>query len=482
MSTNQPTPPDPRLTNVQYPSDTHRTVKTLVTVTLAPLVLVTGALTPSAIAHDGTGAHDAVHSRANTTTAKAYKHNADGSIETIYGTVAKAKPQDVPPTLHADDATYLEPNATSSSGAKQARVVTSEDTAPAAKPITRNITVALAVPPGYEPDSMTPETVAKAIRNVAAPYWETQTAGSVDYRVTTTHSWYRTSADCSDPFMMWRQIAAAVKWKNSPNNHLFLYLPASARSACGAGLGTVGRSEHGSLAYTSGPLRPDIITHELGHNLGLGHANSVSCTGKDDVSFTASSRGRCTYEEYGDYTDIMGASHGEIASLSAANEHVLGVNTTPAITSPTTIRLYARHLTSGQRSASVKAPNGKTYFVEYRPTRGSNSWMRDWGLAGGVQVRRRDPHEPSDTIVIDATPSKTAGDHSTAIPNGGTLPLAGNTVTVTASDYTVDYAKVTISYPQLDSKGSQQVSATTTTQNAPSGPHKQAVNLSTAGS
>lgn len=481
MSTDQPTPPNPRLTNVQYRSASRRTVKTLATVTLAPFVLATSTLTPAATAHDGNNAHSALHSSDKTTTTKAYKHNADGSIETIYGTVAKANPQDAPPTLSANDATYLD-SAKSSSGAKQSRLVTMDEQLSAAAPVTRDITIALAVPPGFEPDSVTADTVAKAIRNVAAPYWETQTAGTVQYRVATTHSWYRTTADCSDPFMMWRQIASAVKWQNSPTNHLFLYLPASARSACGAGLGTVGQSEHGALAYTTGPLRPDIITHELGHNLGLGHANSVACPTKDDSSFTASSRGRCKYEEYGDYTDIMGASHGEIASLSAANEHVLGLNDAPAITTPTTLRLYARHLSEGRRSATVKAPNGKLYFVEYRPTQGANSWMRDWGLAGGVQVRRQDPQEPSDTIVIDATPTLGSGDHSTAIPGGSTLPIAGGAVTVTASDYTVDYAKVTINFPQLGTKGSQPLSATTATQNAPSGPRKQAVNLAVSGS
>jgi Big-like domain-containing protein len=49
----------------------------------------------------------------------------------------------------------------------------------------------------------------------------------------------------------------------------------------------------------------DVLTHELGHNLGLDHANSLICTA-DKRRITQG--GRCAGQEYGDMWDSMGIS------------------------------------------------------------------------------------------------------------------------------------------------------------------------------
>ncbi len=63
------------------------------------------------------------------------------------------------------------------------------------------------------------------------------------------------------------------------------------------GLGTVGGVP--SQAWINGPLQLMVAGHELGHNLGLYHANALDCDG-------GTIEGTCTLVSYGDPIDIMG--------------------------------------------------------------------------------------------------------------------------------------------------------------------------------
>ena len=63
-------------------------------------------------------------------------------------------------------------------------------------------------------------------------------------------------------------------------------------------------STPGREIFTNGDLRTTVIAHEFGHNLGFGHASSVSCTlNGSPVTFA----GTCSYPEYGDPFSVMGA-------------------------------------------------------------------------------------------------------------------------------------------------------------------------------
>ena len=62
-----------------------------------------------------------------------------------------------------------------------------------------------------------------------------------------------------------------------------------------AGLAEVG----GSRVWVNGDFDVRVVTHELGHNLGLAHAGSLACNG---VTLGPS----CFGSEYGDPFDVMG--------------------------------------------------------------------------------------------------------------------------------------------------------------------------------
>ncbi|MBI4210780.1 MAG: hypothetical protein HY544_04715 [Candidatus Diapherotrites archaeon] len=53
-----------------------------------------------------------------------------------------------------------------------------------------------------------------------------------------------------------------------------------------------------------------VVSHELGHNLGLHHANKLECNGAADGDFSD-----CTHVEYGDSFDTMGSADGQHFNL-----------------------------------------------------------------------------------------------------------------------------------------------------------------------
>ncbi len=98
------------------------------------------------------------------------------------------------------------------------------------------------------------------------------------------------------------------------------------QSACGwSGMANVG----GRNSWINGGMTTFVTSHELGHNFGIHHASSLSCTsGGVRVSFSSN----CTASEYGDPYDVMGngTRHtsnwhrrqvGFLAELRSADDH-----------------------------------------------------------------------------------------------------------------------------------------------------------------
>ncbi len=60
----------------------------------------------------------------------------------------------------------------------------------------------------------------------------------------------------------------------------------------------------GRRTWANGALTASVVGHELGHNLGAHHANSLACTDAGGVPVTLSTS--CVTDEYGDPWDVMG--------------------------------------------------------------------------------------------------------------------------------------------------------------------------------
>lgn len=101
---------------------------------------------------------------------------------------------------------------------------------------------------------------------------------------------------------------------NFPNYQRLVVVTTDSNGCMGsaAGMGTVGKwrlhSEDGDFEASVTWIRLDnttnrILSHELGHNLGLWHAHSLSCPAGSSIDDLNS----CKFSEYGDFIDVMGS-------------------------------------------------------------------------------------------------------------------------------------------------------------------------------
>jgi hypothetical protein len=213
-----------------------------------------------------------------------------------------------------------------------------------------------------------------------------------------------------DPNRRWNEAAAALGFSSGAayvaaapagvERHLLVVLPSGCLAASGPGVATVGSGLHvGGLAQVvvGAGVDRQVMTHELGHNLSLGHSNLDFCAGD------AATSGCPTYE-YSDFYDVMGVSvvglDAGIATLNgrdqvalqfqgvaAANQYTLGTLGTRTIS--TTIGTL--HAGGPASIITVVDPlTSETYYVEYRGGEGgaaSYATPRNQGVATGKSLR-----------------------------------------------------------------------------------------------
>jgi hypothetical protein len=212
-----------------------------------------------------------------------------------------------------------------------------------------------------------------------------------------------------------------------------------------SGLGNVGGSA--TKAWANGSFATITVAHELGHNLGLYHAQSLDC----DVSALGNT---CTTYTYGDTADTMG--NYRAAQFNPLEKEQLGWlndGTSPPILtaaasgryviepySATTVGAKAIKIPRGTNSAGQKL----WYYVEYRQPLGVDSVLGTTGnLTKGVIVRTAVEGDPTSSRQIDMTPGSSTSSYT---------ELADGALAVGQS-YTDAAAKVTLTLAWTASTG-----------------------------
>jgi uncharacterized protein with LGFP repeats len=334
-----------------------------------------------------------------------------------------------------------------------AEVVSPAPTAPAFASPQHEVTVVMVTPAGGVQDGTTLQEVVEAVDGPVADFWWEQAKDS--FGVVDAQDWITTTADCSDPFVLWKEVADRVGFVAGPTAHLLLYVTsAPAGLDCAYGLGTVGPTVGGGgYAYVR-DTATSVIAHELGHNLGLRHSSALQC---DQTIET----GTCETVPYADYYDVMGYSWSQLGSLSMAQASRL--NHLPAWdmreihpSSPSeTVTLAPVSDLSGMRGILLWGGPGKSYWLEFRAARGRDSWIGAGpgaGLDAGVQLRRLAGTVHDHSLLLDGSPSgeaNWAGDIRTALPLNSPLRLAGGDFTVTVKAVSTSSATVQVTTPAV---------------------------------
>lgn len=181
--------------------------------------------------------------------------------------------------------------------------------------------------------------------------------------------------------------------------------------ACGkdnwgvAGLGSM----PGKYVWLEGTLAPNIVIHELGHNLGLDHSRYRTCKDKKGARIILGSSSQCGDVEYGDATDVMGNNPdaGWLGGPKLARLGWLAGKNIAKNTSTKKKTYTLRPLASSStklKVVRVKGAQGRHYWVEYRKRTGLDKKIAP-GLEG-VQIRLGNPSSRSgDSAVLDMLPS-----------------------------------------------------------------------------
>ena len=316
------------------------------------------------------------------------------------------------------------------------------------------VTAVLALPPGAQPDAMTPARLTAAITAGASRFWSQNSGGRITFAVTRTVGWVHLKHTCSDVWGLWDEARQRAAFASGTRRHLLVYVPPAA--GCPSGLGTVAPSVDAGGDVLVGGATAGLLAHELGHNLGLGHSDALTCTGAPDAVFVEQWPDTCTHDDYGDWYDVMGISWDNLGTLSTAHAYrlgLLGPGSVLAVNGPTRAALRPVSGGVGLRSLRVTDPDGAVYIVEYRPAAGADAWLgtaADWrGLRAGVLVRRIDPQDPTRTLLLDPTPSPggtgaAPGDWDRALGVGQSLRTGSGRVTVRVESQVAGAATVVI--------------------------------------
>lgn len=242
----------------------------------------------------------------------------------------------------------------------------------------QHLTVLVILADWTKPDGTTPKTVTTVVGKQTATWYADVSHGRLKLNAHAT-SWLHIKppkgCDYTTIGNEAQEAASHAGYKPATYTNIMVYFPYLA-SCHWAGLGY----EPGTLTYINGFMTLTVVAHELGHNLGLSHANTVTCTGAQLVS-------SCTNDEYGNPYDVMGSGDG---SFDALQQDQLGwLPGGPLVVKKSMkVTLHPLESSNGEQAIEV-VPNkntyGDLYYLEYRRPVGADAGYAP-SLLDGVMV------------------------------------------------------------------------------------------------
>ena len=231
------------------------------------------------------------------------------------------------------------------------------------------------------------------------------------------------------------------------SHYLILLSPAPRPNCVWEGKSLIGVAKTpGGLMILKNNASPFVITHELGHSLGLGHSNLIRCPGNGADGSWAN----CNAIEYGGAVDVM--SNVDVKGpLSTYHQWRMGIikdEDIKQIWKSEVVDLKFTNSPSGVRALFVR--DGKqTYWIEYRKASD--------GYTPGLAIYRTDP--PPASSVISPNESDAIGAPTEAVTSDVWL-LNLDSFRYSSSATTTGSPTLPIGRTFLGSSGNVSVSAT----------------------
>lgn len=244
--------------------------------------------------------------------------------------------------------------------------------------------------------------------------------------------------------------ARAAGWVPDAYDHVIYALPSNAKCGWG-GLGDL----PGRRTWVNGRLSTGVIAHELGHNLGAHHANSMACSGPGGAPamFSAS----CSSSEYGDPFDVMGGGlrlmsswhRAQIGQLPLGQATELRQSSTVALSSSDTFGAPGTRLLLVPRKEPRQAV--ESYFaIETRSNAGPfDLWPDGSSVTSGLSVRIVPALASSlQSQLLDARPA-TATPADAPLPIGETLRDDAHNIVIRAEAAGGGQLRAVVTLPTL---------------------------------
>lgn len=368
--------------------------------------------------------------------------------------------------LHLAKGQYITPNSTFSGDiaadtSVAGRVASATITAPAtaSSVSARTHTTYIAMPNAigtFPDDSVITSYVANSANHWAQDIANVVSSVSQHPTIAKYDSTAVTSSNCSssmvDPWPVWSEAAsqfAGVDFLSGAANHLIVLLPESCASGSQTGVGTIGNPGDGGeiIAYGASKYL-DTLTHEIGHNLGLGHANVLNPVTNTESPYcdVYSVMG---YETFVPNQTALGSAHRDALGFALGGELQQFPGTT---TGATTVTLNGRGETAGVRGLRLVEPgSGKVYYVDFRSGSGLDAGDLYTTTNSGIC------YKTFATGLVMTTAGQAQGE-TDLIPGPGSQAYAGvgqslttpsGQISVTLNSAAGSSAQVNVTYTQL---------------------------------
>lgn len=228
-------------------------------------------------------------------------------------------------------------------------------------------------------------------------------------------------------------------------------------SACSWG----GRGTYGGYpaqSWINGFYTSDLVSHELGHNLGTAHANAYHCVDASGTPVAISTS--CTSTEYGDPFDVMGAvaPHRQFNIFHKGQSNFLDNSSSNTITTSGDYIISPTEVLAGTAQtliiplANYSTQNEKAYYyLEYRQQKPPfDVFSGTSPVVNGVSLRLATSYDANaiqQSQLIDTTPETASVDDAPLLTGKSfTDTPEGLTITTLSTDSTS--AKVRITFTQ----------------------------------